>query len=48
MPLALLNQFTWQQVELMVCGEADIDVEKLKRIAIYEGWRETENTVKWF
>ena len=36
-PLCLLNEFSWKQVEFMVCGEADIDVERLKKKTDYEG-----------
>ena len=47
-PLNMLNQFSWKQVENLVCGEPDIDVEKLKKKTKYEGWNENDNTVKWF
>ena len=29
-PLSILNLFTWKQVENLVCGAPDIDVNKLK------------------
>eukprot|EP01084_Bolivina_argentea_P212487 361192_1 len=35
-PISLLPLFTWRQLELMVCGKREIDVELLKANTIYK------------
>jgi len=37
-PMNTLNLCTWKQIETRVCGEPDIDVNKLRGKAIYEGY----------
>jgi len=37
-PLNLLNMFSWRQVENMICGAADIDVDVLMEKTAYEGY----------
>lgn len=36
-PLGMLSLFTWHEVELLVCGDPDIDVDALKRHTTYRG-----------
>jgi len=47
-PLNLLNLFSWKQVENMVCGAADIDVDLLKGKTEYENISADAPHVKYF
>ena len=47
-PLNLLNLFSWKQVESMVCGAADIDVEALKAKTEYENISADAPQVRFF
>jgi len=38
-PVQLLSLFTWRELENMVCGERDVDVDYLRRNTTYEGVR---------
>jgi len=47
-PIDYLNLFSWRQVETLVCGAPDIDVEILKSNTDYEGYSENEEPIKLF
>jgi len=47
-PLNLLNLFSWKQVECMVCGAADIDIELLKSKTEYENINAEAPHIKYF
>ncbi len=47
-PLDMLSLFTWEGVERMVCGNAEVDVELLKRCTRYEGCSSNDPHVKFF
>ena len=38
-PPQYLALFTWQELESMICGQPEVDVELLKRHTIYEGYQ---------
>jgi E3 ubiquitin-protein ligase HERC1 len=37
-PLDVLSLFTWEELEMCVCGKPDVNVEQLKRFARYDGY----------
>ncbi|ETO10269.1 hypothetical protein RFI_27108 [Reticulomyxa filosa] len=48
-PIALLPLFTWQELELMVCGKREIDLELLKANTVYKsGVKVTEKHIQYF
>jgi len=47
-PLHLLNLFTWDQLEMMVCGSADIDVKLLESCTEYSGCSPSDQHVRFF
>jgi hypothetical protein len=47
-PLNQLYMFSWKQVETLVCGAADINVEILKSKTSYSGLSESDPQVKFF
>lgn len=47
-PLNLLNLFSWKQVESMVCGAPDIDIEVLKSKTEYENINADAPHIKYF
>jgi hypothetical protein len=47
-PLRVLSLFTWQELEYLVSGRPEIDVEVLKRFTGYEGYTATDKTIKLF
>jgi len=47
-PLRILQLFTWQQVEVLVAGEPDIDVDYLKEHTEYRGYKPTDDVIKRF
>eukprot|EP00742_Colponemidia_sp_Colp-10_P007630 GILJ01008224.1.p1 GENE.GILJ01008224.1~~GILJ01008224.1.p1 ORF type:complete len:2318 (+),score=345.48 GILJ01008224.1:234-6956(+) len=47
-PIHLLAVFTWQELQLRICGKMDVDVTLLKRKTVYEGWLETDTTIDLF
>lgn len=44
-PIDALSLFTWEELELLVCGKPDIDVEVLKQHVRYEGFHREDPTV---
>jgi hypothetical protein len=48
-PLRLLPLFTWQELEMMVCGKREVDVDYLKANTRYRSpMKETDTHVKFF
>jgi hypothetical protein len=48
-PLSLLSLFTWQDLEMRVCGRTEINLEVLKRNTRYRGGvSATDNHVRYF
>jgi len=47
-PISLLPLFTWRQLELMVCGKREIDVELLKANTVYKhGVKKNDKHIKF-
>jgi len=47
-PISLLPLFTWRQLELMVCGKREIDIDLLRQNTIYKhGVKATDKHVKF-
>jgi hypothetical protein len=47
-PIDLLSLFTWDQLEEMVCGKAEIDVELLKSVTEYSSCAPSDAHVEFF
>jgi E3 ubiquitin-protein ligase HERC2 len=47
-PARLLALFTWEEVEVMVCGRKSVDVALLKAVTEYSGVREDDAHVRFF
>eukprot|EP00761_Pharyngomonas_kirbyi_P003756 gb/GECH01003760.1/.p1 GENE.gb/GECH01003760.1/~~gb/GECH01003760.1/.p1 ORF type:complete len:3504 (+),score=578.80 gb/GECH01003760.1/:1-10512(+) len=47
-PKNLLCMFTWQELEMLVCGVPDIDLETMKKNTIYEGYTSRSRVVNDF
>jgi len=47
-PLNLLNLFSWDQLELMVCGSAEVDIDLLKKCTEYSSISESDPHVVLF
>ncbi|GAM23782.1 hypothetical protein SAMD00019534_069570 [Acytostelium subglobosum LB1] len=47
-PLHLLNIYTWQELQLRVCGMPGLDIKLLKRHTRYIGLHPNEPRVVWF
>eukprot|EP01012_Entosiphon_sulcatum_P013944 TRINITY_DN19103_c0_g1_i1.p1 TRINITY_DN19103_c0_g1~~TRINITY_DN19103_c0_g1_i1.p1 ORF type:complete len:4696 (+),score=503.71 TRINITY_DN19103_c0_g1_i1:1491-14090(+) len=47
-PHQYLALFTWRELELMICGQPEVDVEVLRRHTIYEGYTATSPVIKDF
>ena len=45
LPIELLSAFTGEQLRDIMCGNPDIDVELLRRVAEYEGYEETDEVI---
>ena len=45
---ALLNITTAAQLERLVCGNPEVDVQLLEECTIYEGWTASSEHVRWF
>lgn len=48
LPVELLSMFTGQELQDIVCGNPDIDVELLRRVVEYEGYEENDEVVTFF
>jgi hypothetical protein len=47
-PLRILQLFTWTQVEELVAGKPDVDLEELKRHTEYRSYTPSSPVIKWF
>jgi E3 ubiquitin-protein ligase HUWE1 len=47
-PRDLVSMFTESELELMICGLPDIDIEDLRSHTVYQGFRATDQVVRWF
>jgi len=47
-PMHLIYLFSWKQVETLVCGAADINVDVLKGNTVYDGLNETSPQIVMF
>eukprot|EP00752_Nemacystus_decipiens_P002251 g2132.t2 len=47
-PLAVLGMFNWDEVETLVCGKPEVDVDLLEAIAEYSGCRKEQSHIKLF
>jgi E3 ubiquitin-protein ligase HERC2 len=47
-PLRLLHLFTWMELESLVCGTPDIDIDLLVKCTEYSGCSEVDRHVVWF
>eukprot|EP01038_Epipyxis_sp_PR26KG_P004657 gene4657-6544_t len=47
-PISLLNLFTWNELEIMVCGVPEVDVSLLESTAEYSGCKATDPHVQNF
>jgi len=47
-PIKLLSLFTWDQLEMMVCGVAEIDVKLLQKVTEYSSCSATDEHVRFF
>jgi hypothetical protein len=47
-PLRLLSLFTWDELELMVCGKPDIDVALLRANTEYSGVNQSDPFIRYF
>jgi hypothetical protein len=47
-PMDLLNMFSWRQVETLVCGAADIDVDILKDKTEYDSCSASDRHIQFF
>jgi len=45
-PIQLLSLFTWQELELSVCGKREVSIELLKENTTYSGFHATDPHVK--
>jgi E3 ubiquitin-protein ligase HERC2 len=47
-PIRALSLFTWQEIEILVAGKPEIDVDLLKRNTSYEGFSATSPVIESF
>ena len=47
-PLRSLSLFTWKELEVLVGGPPNIDIDLLKRHTTYDGYTATDKTIKMF
>merc|ERR1712137_663302 len=48
LPLHYLSLFTPSELEVLMCGDANIDIELLKRATVYENIQPDEDRIKYF
>lgn len=46
-PVRILSLFTWSDLEVMVCGQANIDIELLRKHTVYQGLSASSPEVKF-
>lgn len=37
-----------EEVEMLVCGNPELDMEALKKVTVYDGYNKTDPTIRWF
>lgn len=47
-PLRIMTLFHWTELERMVCGNPEVDIDLLRRATDYEGHSESSETVQHF
>ncbi|KAF0700488.1 Aste57867_9018 [Aphanomyces stellatus] len=47
-PLRLLRLFTWMELESLVCGTPEVDIDLLKTCTEYSGCQSTDQHIVWF
>eukprot|EP01041_Mallomonas_annulata_P000211 gene211-380_t len=47
-PIRLLSLFTWDQLEMMVCGVAEVDIRLLQKVTDYSSCSTNDEHVKFF
>ncbi|CAM9143892.1 unnamed protein product [Scytosiphon promiscuus] len=47
-PLSVLGMFNWDEVETLVCGKPEVDVDLLEAVAEYSGCRKEQPHIKLF
>lgn len=48
LPMEIFSIFTGEELRDFFCGDNDVDVELLKKVAEYEGYREDDTVIKHF
>ena len=46
-PQNLISIFEWKEMELMLCGLPDIDIEDMKENTEYNGYGKEEKVILW-
>ena len=44
----ILQVLTWQQIEELVCGVNDLNIDEFKEHTEYEGYNNNDQNIKWF
>jgi len=47
-PYPLLSLFCWDELELMVCGKASIDIDLLRKMTVYDNCSESDPHIQYF
>jgi len=47
-PYDILQVLTWQQLEEMVCGTNELNIDEFKANTVYEGYTINDQNIKWF
>ena len=48
LPIELLSLFTGEQLRDIMCGNPDVDVEMLRRVTEYEGYKNDDEVISYF
>ena len=44
----IIQILTWNQLEEMVCGKINLDIDDFKKHTVYRGYNGNEQIIKWF
>jgi len=44
----IIQILTWNQLEEMVCGKINLDIDDFKEHTVYQGYKGDEQIIKWF
>lgn len=47
-PRPLLQMFTYSELELLICGSPEVNVEDLRQATLYEGYSSSSPQIRWF